>query len=214
MRIATFVSSSTVRILAIGFLLILGQFAALPAQDEGKQTDRQQKSERLAELASQATQAFSQGKYEAAFQHASQLCELEPDNLRAQMLLGEISFAAGKMSESISAYDEAIRIRPIIEPQLWQRGLAFYYADRFEDGVKQFETHQTVNSHDVENAVWHLLCAARIADVDQARKKLIPITGDTRIPMSQIYEMFAGRLTPEEVLKTAASVINYPKLMF
>jgi lipoprotein NlpI len=116
---------------------------------------------------------------------------------------GTICFAAGKMAESVSSYDEAIRLQPAIEPRLWQRGLALYYADRFDDGKKQFETHQSFNSQDVENAVWHLLCAARLSDVETARKKLIPITEDTRVPMSQIYEMFAGRMTPEQVLERA-----------
>lgn len=151
----------------------------------------------------QASKAFSAGDYDQALEKSDKLCELEPDNMSYQMFRGEVCFAAGKMDECIAAYDNVIRLQPTVEPQLWQRGLALYYADRFDEGVKQFETHQTVNSQDVENAVWHLLCAARVSDIDQAREELIPITGDTRVPMSQIYEMYAGRMTPEKVLNTA-----------
>ena len=60
-----------------------------------------------------------------------------------------------------------------------------------------------VNTQDVENAVWHLLCAARISNVEEGRGKLIPISEDRRVPMSQIYEMYAGRMTPEQVLAIA-----------
>ncbi len=162
-----------------------------------------QKSASVDELVARANEAWSAGRYQEAFETATKICQLDPDNIRYQMLLGDISFAASKIDESIAAYDAAIRIDPDVEPRLWQRGLALYYADRYADGVKQFETHQTVNSQDVENAVWHLLCAARVSDVEQAREKLIPITSDPRVPMAAIYEMFAGRMTPEDVLKAA-----------
>ncbi len=175
-------------------------------QDQEKpptKVDPEKEKELVRKLAGQATEDFSNGEYESALTAAKQLCELRPDVIRYQFLRGNIGFAAGKMDQSISAFDHVIRLDADLEPQLWQRGLALYYANRFEDGVKQFETHQTVNSQDVENAVWHLLCAARVSDLEKARKKLIPITDDTRVPMSQVYEMFAGRMTPKEVLIAA-----------
>lgn len=162
-----------------------------------------QQAQSVDSLVAKTNDAWSSGRYQEAFETAARVCHLEPNNLRYQLLLGDISFAAGKINESIAAYDAAIRIEPTIEPRLWQRGLALYYADRFADGVRQFETHQTVNSQDVENAVWHLLCAARVSDVEQARKKLIPITADPRVPMAEIYEMFAGRMSSDDVLKAA-----------
>jgi lipoprotein NlpI len=154
-------------------------------------------------LVANAIDAWSAGNYQEAFEAANGICQLKPDDIRYQLFLGDVSFAAGKIDESIAAYDAAIGIQPAIEPRLWQRGLALYYADRFADGVRQFETHQTVNSQDVENAVWHLLCAARLSDVEQAREKLIPITKDPRVPMAEIYEMFAGRMTSDDVMKAA-----------
>jgi lipoprotein NlpI len=155
------------------------------------------------ELMAKAIEAWSAGRYAEAYETATRICQLQPGNIRYQLLRGDIGFAAGKIDESIAAYDAAIQIDPEVGPQLWQRGLALYYADRFADGLKQFETHQTVNSQDVENAVWHLLCAARLSDVEQARKELIPITADSRVPMAEIYEMFAGRMTSEDVLQAA-----------
>lgn len=157
----------------------------------------------IGQLRTQVSRAFNAGDYDDALVLANRICKLKPESIGDWLFLGDVAFAAGSIKSSIAAYDEAIRLRPAMEPQLWQRGLALYYAGRFSDGVKQFETHQTVNSQDVENAVWHLLCASRISDVESARKKLIPITGDTRVPMSQIYEMFADRMTPAEVLIVA-----------
>ena len=157
----------------------------------------------ISRLVRQANTAHTTGDYDEGYTAITKACELAPDIYSYHLARGDISFAAGKIAESIKAYDDAIQLQPVLEPRLWQRGLAHYYAGRFADGVRQFETHQTVNSQDVENAVWHLLCASRVSDVDVARKKLIPINGDTRIPMSHIYEMFAGRMTPEKVLQKA-----------
>lgn len=177
----------------------LAQHQRKSGQQE-QQTERPQEAVALQRLAGRA---YAIGDYKSAYEYSTKICDLVPNDIYSHLLRGEISFAAGRMNESVKAYDKAIGLQPSIEPRLWQRGLALYYADRFADGVRQFETHQTVNSQDVENAVWHLLCAAKISDVENARKKLIPITGDKRVPMSQIYEMFAGRMTPEDVLDRA-----------
>lgn len=178
-------------------------FQRVAAQETDAASDRLLKAQKSNELGRVAMSSFREGKYKAAFKNCSELCQLEPNNLNYQMMLGDISFAAGQMDACVAAYDKLIELQPSLEPRLWQRGLALYYAKKFEKGVQQFETHQLVNTQDVENAVWHLLCAAKISNVEAGRKKLIPISEDRRVPMSQIYEMYAGRMTPEQVLTIA-----------
>ncbi len=168
-----------------------------------QETNQTKSPSSLEQVHQSVLQQFEAGDYELALRGVDQLCQRAPADIRFQLLKGELAFASNHIADSISAYDFAIELYPPIEPRLWQRGLALYYAGRFEDGVKQFETHQTVNSQDVENAVWHLLCAARVSDVEQGRKNLIPIEHDTRVPMSQVYEMFAGRMEPAEVMAAA-----------
>ena len=60
-----------------------------------------------------------------------------------------------------------------------------------------------MNSADVENAAWHFICVARAENVEAARKSLIPIEGDTRVPMKEVHELFAGKGSVEAVLKAA-----------
>ncbi|MFT7631788.1 MAG: lipoprotein NlpI [Mariniblastus sp.] len=199
-------------ILRCGVLLLVSaglgcQFEdGVMASEKGQQgqDDKVEKARRAAKLAGEANESFSSGDYKTAMKEIAEASKINPDNLSLELLRGDIAFASANMTACVDAYDQVIRMSPRLEPQLWQRGLALYYASRYADGVKQFETHQTVNSQDVENAVWHLLCAAQVSDVEQARKKLIPIQGDTRVPMSQIYEMFAGRMTPADVLAGAS----------
>src|SRR5262249_46004543 len=70
-----------------------------------------------------------------------------------------------------------------------------------EEGRKQFELHQMVNTDDVENAVWHFLCVAKIEGKEKARALFMPTGKDFRVPMTQIYELFAGRGTPDQVFR-------------
>jgi lipoprotein NlpI len=116
---------------------------------------------------------------------------------------GVKAFFAAMPKESVAAFDKLIMLAPNAKPQLWQRGLALYYADDFKGGREQFEVHQTVNGNDVENAAWHFLCIAKGESVDAARKVFIPIEGDSRIPMKQVHELFAGKGSVEAVLKAA-----------
>jgi lipoprotein NlpI len=85
----------------------------------------------------------------------------------------------------------------------WQRGLALYYAERFQEGRAQFEAHQKVNSEDVENAAWHFLCVARAQSPEAARKALLPVGDDARVPMKQVLALFAGTGTEQDVLQAA-----------
>jgi lipoprotein NlpI len=115
---------------------------------------------------------------------------------------GSDELIAGEIDKSITSFEQAIAKEPAAKPYLWQLGIAYYYARRFEDGRDLFSLHQTVNSNDVENAVWHFLCVARAEGIDGARKKLIPISGDSRVPMKQVHSLFAGKCTEEQVLRT------------
>ena len=92
---------------------------------------------------------------------------------------------------------------PKFAPDHWRRGIALYYAGKFDDGRKQFDLHRTVNPEDVENSAWHYLCNARANTPKKAREDLIPVTKDTRVPMKQVLELFAGKIKPQDVLDAA-----------
>ena len=116
---------------------------------------------------------------------------------------GEEHFRQARIAESIADFDRQLELTPDRAAEHWQRGIAYYYAGEYEQGARQFELHQTVNPQDVENAAWHFLCAVRAAEgsVESARKALIPVSRDARVPMAEIQKMFAGAVTPDEVLR-------------
>jgi lipoprotein NlpI len=109
-------------------------------------------------------------------------------------------FERGRVTESALGFDNLVKLRPDAAPQLWQRGIALYYAGRYKDCRAQFESHRTVNPNDVENAVWHFLCVARAESPEKAKGALLPVGPDSRVPMREVYDMFRGTRRPEEVL--------------
>jgi lipoprotein NlpI len=112
-------------------------------------------------------------------------------------------FFAARPVESAQAFDRLVTLAPKSEPELWQRGLALYYAERFADGRRQFELHRTVNPNDVENPAWHFLCVAKLEGTEVARRNLLPVGKDPRVPMEEILAFYAGRGEPAAVLAAA-----------
>jgi lipoprotein NlpI len=133
----------------------------------------------------------------------TQSLKLEPSSTSLYQVRGEDYFRVGRFKESVADFDRYLELVPAQKPYHWQRGISLYYAGEFEEGRKQFELHQTVNAHDVENAVWHFLCTTRVSGLAKARAALIPIEGDARIPMSQVHGLFSGKLKVADVLKAA-----------
>ena len=56
------------------------------------------------------------------------------------MLIADIRFVAGNIPGAIESYNKVIELQPESKPHLWQRGLALYYAEDFEEGKLQFES--------------------------------------------------------------------------
>ena len=121
------------------------------------------------------------------------------------LALGMEHFQAGKVEESVRDFDRVVELDPSAAPYLWQRGVALYYLGRFKDCKAQFESHRAVNADDVENAAWHYLCTARADSPAKARQSLIPIAHDPRPPMMTVHKLFAGKATPDDVLRDANS---------
>jgi len=143
------------------------------------------------------------GDHAKAVTDLSQAIKLDPQSVELWQRRGETNFKCGRIAESIADFDKYLAMEPEQRPYHWQRGISLYYAGRFADGKKQFELHQTVNPHDVENAVWHFLCTARAEGIRAAQKQLIRIENDARVPMAQVHQLFAGKATPEEVIAAA-----------
>jgi lipoprotein NlpI len=88
---------------------------------------------------------------------------------RAYIHRGMVHFKLANIDESIADFDIAEQLDSRLTPYLWQRGLSYYYAEKFADGAKQFEVDLSVNSQDVEETIWRYLCIARLYGAAKAR---------------------------------------------
>jgi lipoprotein NlpI len=133
------------------------------------------------------------------------LADGPPESAAHYVARGMQRFRENKVAQSIRDFDRAADLDPQNAPHLWQRGISDYYAGKFKEGRRQFESHKTVNPDDVENAAWHFLCVARTDGIDAARKALIKIdlTRDPRVPMTEVYQFFAGHGSEAAVLDSA-----------
>jgi lipoprotein NlpI len=133
----------------------------------------------------------------------SEVLKLEPKAIVALDRRGDAQLKLGNFKEAIEDFDAFLKERPKFAPDHWRRGIALYYAGRFKDGTAQFDLHRKVNPEDVENSAWHYLCNARANTPKKAREDLIPVTKDTRVPMKEVMELFAGKIKPADVLDAA-----------
>lgn len=153
--------------------------------------------------------ALRAGLYVAADDHRraiadlDRLLQIDPNRADAFDQRGSQQFMLGNVDASIRDFDRYLQLKPDQEPWHWKRGISYYYAGRYAEGRKQFEGYQTVDDNDVENAVWRCLCMARAGDLASARRDMLKIKQDPRVPMMQIYALFAGKATPEDVLAAA-----------
>jgi len=131
-------------------------------------------------------------------------------NVRPREILDRAAadFEQGRIEQAVAGFDKVAKLVPSAAPQLWQRGIALYYAGRFNDCRAQFESHRTVNPDDVENAAWHFLCVARGESITKAGLALLPVGPDSRVPMREIYQMFRGKYTPEQVMRAAGDGVD------
>lgn len=113
---------------------------------------------------------------------------------------GEALFLRGRFQDSVADFDAALKDQPDLEPSLWQRGLALYYAGKPDAAARQFEQCHRLDSVDRENGIWRYLSQVKSHGVAKARRELLRYESEDRPPFVLIYRMFAGALAPEELL--------------
>jgi lipoprotein NlpI len=178
----------------LGFVFTLSLFfsaCAFTAQDA------------VRELLAQAAAAAEKGDSAEVIRLTTAAIEKDPKAATAYYLRGRERLRSASFRESVSDFDQYVRLRPDEGPRQWERGIACYYAGMHEAGAKQFELYQTFDGHDVENSVWRFLCMVPTVGVKKAQAVMLPIENDRRVPMMHVFDLYRGRLKPEDVLNAA-----------
>jgi lipoprotein NlpI len=142
-------------------------------------------------------------QHDKAIADFTRCLEVDPKLADAYDHRGSEHFILGHIKESLDDFDKFLALQPKAAPGHWKRGIALYYAKRYEDGRKQFKDGDKIFADDVENAVWHFLCNAKLQGIDKARAEMLKIGKDNRVPLMEAYDLFLGKCKPADVLAAA-----------
>lgn len=113
---------------------------------------------------------------------------------------GDERFSAGDFEGAVADYEKMVELEPRLEAGHWRRGIAYFYAGRYEKAARQFELYHSHDDVDRENGIWRYLSQAKAYGFEKAREGLLKYKKDDREPFPSVYELFAGRTTPERIL--------------
>lgn len=157
--------------------------------------------DRAAGYALRARAYIAAGRSPEAIADLDRLLAMNPDQPRLLEIRGTENFKLKKFQEAIADFDRECKLDPARQPWHWKRGLAYYYAGQYEKGRDQFQAYHDHEDNDVENAVWRVMCMARIkrAGLQKAQEEILVVRRDSRVPMMEVYALFGGKATPEDV---------------
>jgi len=152
-------------------------------------------------LLQQVSAAQTARQFPQAIKLLNQIEKLDNTIAVVFYLRGRIHFQQAAFEQSVRDFNRYVVLDPKIESRQWERGISMYYAKQYKQGASQFELYQTYHNQDVENSVWRFLCMVPDSGVAKARKVMLPIENDRRIPMMNVFEMYRGTASPADVLQ-------------
>ena len=125
----------------------------------------------------------------------------DPTFADVYQLRGCNHFKAGRFEDAVADWNLFISLKPEKEALHWQICVAYALQGQFSEGRSQFEWHWTANTQDVEVALWHFMCTARLDGLEKARGAMMEVnlSEGKRVPMEALYNFYAGKLTEADV---------------
>ena len=113
---------------------------------------------------------------------------------------GDAQFFLAEYAKSVADYDRMVELNAELDAGHWRRGIALFYAGEFEKAAGQFERYHSFDNVDRENGIWRYLCQRQAFGIEKAREGLLKYEKDDREPFGDVYRMFEGKITGDELL--------------
>lgn len=113
---------------------------------------------------------------------------------------GDALFFLSRFDESLADYEKMVELDPEVGPSHWRRGIARFYAGKFEAAAKQFEEYHSFDDVDRENGIWRYFSQYKAYGPQKAREGLLKYRKDDREPFPSVYRLFSGEMKPDEIL--------------
>lgn len=123
-----------------------------------------------------------------------------PESVNLYSQRGDALFFLGQTSEAAADYDKMVQLKPEMDSEHWRRGIAWFYAGEYEKAAGQFERYHSFDNVDRENGIWRYLCQRKASGPEKARAGLLKYEKDDREPFGDVYRLFQGDVSAEELL--------------
>ena len=127
--------------------------------------------------------------------------EESPKNIQAYSARGDRLFFRGKFAEAVADFEKMVELDPTLAESHWRRGIAFFYAGQYDKAAHQFEIYHSFDNIDRENGIWRYLSQVKAVGREKAREGLLKYEKDDREPFPDIYRLFGGKITGDELLR-------------
>ena len=114
---------------------------------------------------------------------------------------GDVLMFLGEFEKAEADYLTMVKMKPDLDASHWRLGIAMFFANHPKQAAAQFDKYNSFDNVDRENGIWRYLSHYRAFGKDEARRQLLRYEKDDRPPFKEVYRLFDGSLTAEEVLK-------------
>ena len=115
---------------------------------------------------------------------------------------GDLHIFLGKFAEAETDYKKMSELKPDLDASHWRLGIAMYLAGHPEDAAAQFDKYHSFDNVDRENGIWRYLSHRAAFGKEKAREQLLKYEKDDRPPFREVYQLFEGTMTADQVLQS------------
>lgn len=112
----------------------------------------------------------------------------------------DASFKRGRFAEALADYEKMVELDAALDKSHWRRGIAAWYAGKFDVAARQFEIYHSFDDVDRENGIWRYFSQYKAYGKAKAQEGLLKYAKDDREPFPAVYKLFEGKLTAAQVL--------------
>ena len=131
---------------------------------------------------------------------SDKVIEQDPKQVQAYSRRADAYFFLGEFKKAVADYEKMVELQPQLAASHWRRGIAYFYNKQYKKAAGQFEMYHTFDDVDRENGIWRYFSQYKAYGMKKAREGLLKYKKTDRQPFPAVYKLFAGEMTPKEIL--------------
>ena len=198
---------NTGRVLNLLILAFLVNAAAAASEtvDDAKEAVVDAKDAQAAEAVDAEIMAMNKeltAELEGQLKALPAIVDTDADAVGKYSRRGDLHMFLGKFAEAETDYKKMSELKPDLDASHWRLGIAMYLAGHPEDAAAQFDKYHSFDNVDRENGIWRYLSHRAAFGKEKAREQLLKYEKDDRPPFREVYQLFEGTLTGDQVLQS------------